>query len=202
MGQFATEVLCENIGILDNKQIKRADVDRLFITANYEVEQHDDNPSNLLCRYEFIEFISRLANLKFKETGQAQTYSQALQKIMKDYILPYHSKHTNDWHVFRQKYLTKTIIDHTLHANRKGFEKIFMMYVNQNKKKIFNETNAEQYNHDMQLNLLEGPIRYCFGMSKQTIYDEMNKSDGYSRLTFIEFLEFTARLLHTRLLIE
>ena len=38
IGQFATETLCENIGIMDGKVVKRADVDRLFITANYEVE--------------------------------------------------------------------------------------------------------------------------------------------------------------------
>ena len=54
--------------------------------------------------------------------------------------------------------------------------------------------------YEMQLGILEGPIRYCFGMSKQTISDEINKSEGYHRLTFIEFLEFTSRILYTKLL--
>ena len=58
----------------------------------------------------------------------AQTYTQAFQKLLNEFILPYHSQHCLDGHVFREKYLLRTIIDHTLHANRKGFEAIYMGY--------------------------------------------------------------------------
>ena len=39
-------------------------------------------------------------------------------------------------------------------------------------------------------------------MSKQTIIEEINKEADYHRLTFIEFLEFTVRLLYTRFVYE
>ena len=68
IGVFTTETMCENMGLIDNKVIQRSDIDRLFITANYEDIKHEDNPSNAFCRYEFIEFFSRLARLKYKET--------------------------------------------------------------------------------------------------------------------------------------
>ena len=39
-------------------------------------------------------------------------------------------------------------------------------------------------------------------MSKQTIIEEINIEADYHRLTFIEFLEFTVRLLYTRFVYE
>ena len=90
IGQFATESMCENMGLIDNKVIQRSDVDRMFITANYEETKHEFNPSNAFCRYEFLEFMSRLARLKYKETEKtASTNVEALQMLLDQYICPY-----------------------------------------------------------------------------------------------------------------
>ena len=44
--------------------------------------------------------------------------------------------------------------------------------------------------------LSESQVKYWYGMSKMTIMDEMRKSKGntYSRLQFVEFLEFLGRI--------
>ena len=90
------------------------------------------------------------------------------------------------------------MVDHTLHANRRGFEAIFLSYTKTNKKKIFTEENAQTYAYDLRLSLLELTIQTCFGLSKQTIVEEIHKEADYHRLTFIEFLEFSARLLYAK----
>jgi hypothetical protein len=86
-GKFAT-----SIGLLDkNLQIK--DIDRLFIVVNYEVDSHmDDNPDKELCRYEFLELLVRMAELKYMKTKpqKAKHYSEALEKMIVDDILPHY----------------------------------------------------------------------------------------------------------------
>ena len=90
IGQFTTETMCENMGLIDNKYIQRSDIDRLFITANYEDEKHEENPSNAFCRYEFLEFFSRLARLKYKESEKiASTNAEAFKKLCDEFISPY-----------------------------------------------------------------------------------------------------------------
>lgn len=53
-------------------------VDRLFIATNQELEKSDENPANALERYEFLEFLTRIAEKKFKETKICKTYSESL----------------------------------------------------------------------------------------------------------------------------
>ena len=43
------------MGIIDGKTINVSTIDRTFIAANVELEAQDENPDNLLCRFEFIE---------------------------------------------------------------------------------------------------------------------------------------------------
>jgi hypothetical protein len=65
-------------------------VDRLFIATNVELEAIDDNPDKALCRFEYLEIIVRLANVKFKESGLVPTHSEALKKILEENIFPYY----------------------------------------------------------------------------------------------------------------
>jgi len=47
--------------------VNSAAIDRLFIAANVTLEgKNEDNSENLFVRYEFIEFLVRIADLKFK----------------------------------------------------------------------------------------------------------------------------------------
>jgi hypothetical protein len=59
-----------------------ADIDRSFIVTNFEVVDNPDNPDHALCRFELFEILIRIANLKYRETGQAQTYAEAFEKLL------------------------------------------------------------------------------------------------------------------------
>ena len=48
----------------------------------------------------------------------------------------------------------------------------------------------------LELSLQE--VRYCFGMSKMTVRDEIKERYEYDRLAFPEFLEFLGRLAHAK----
>lgn len=43
-------------------------IDTAFIATNYEIEDMDDNPDGSLQRFEFIEILFRIAEVKYKMT--------------------------------------------------------------------------------------------------------------------------------------
>ena len=61
-----------------NEKCKISDVDRFFLGVNFEPEDQPENPDRALNRYEFIEILVRIANLKFKEQGKAENLKSAL----------------------------------------------------------------------------------------------------------------------------
>mmetsp|Transcript_24952 Transcript_24952/g.33423 ORF Transcript_24952/g.33423 Transcript_24952/m.33423 type:complete len:94 (+) Transcript_24952:742-1023(+) len=92
----------------------------------------------MLCRYEFIEFLVRLAVFKYKETMKVtKTAHESFKRIMDEHIVPFHATHCQDWQLFRNKYLKGTIIDHVMHCNKKGLETIFIKYAQLTKNKVF-----------------------------------------------------------------
>ena len=56
-----------------DKDCKISDIDRFFVTVNYEIVDLPENPDRTLNRYEFIEILIRIANLKFREAGKADS---------------------------------------------------------------------------------------------------------------------------------
>ena len=42
----------------------------------------------------------------------------------------------------------------------------------------------------MKLNLPDNTIRFCWGMCQQTKVDDFTKKGAYSKIGFIEFIEF------------
>jgi hypothetical protein len=72
-------MFCQETAIMDREMINVSAVDRLFIAANVSLQgTSDDNSEVLFVRYEFIEFLVRLAELKFKQTKVCKTVGQAL----------------------------------------------------------------------------------------------------------------------------
>lgn len=45
-------------------------------------------------------------------------------------------------------------------------------------------------------------IKFCFGMSKMTVKDEVKNVEEYERLRFVEFLEFIGRVAHVKYITE
>ena len=48
------------------------------------------------------------------------------------------------------------------------------------------------------LNLTEKEAKFCYGMSKMTVRDEVPNHHEYQKLRFVEFLEFIGRLAHSK----
>lgn len=65
-----------------------ARLDQLFVQVNYDPEDNEFNPGNELVRYEFMELLVRCAKVKYKDTGMVKTFSQALDMLLSENIIP------------------------------------------------------------------------------------------------------------------
>ena len=75
LADFATKAK-----FLDNF-VNLSAVDRTFIAANLKVSDNAA-PSNGLKRYEFLEILVRLANIKYLESKIVSTYADATEKLI------------------------------------------------------------------------------------------------------------------------
>ena len=75
----------EQARIID-KNLRKAGVVILFIAANYEVDEQDDNPDQALIRFEYIELLVRIAIEKYKKTGICKTACESFEYLLQNNI--------------------------------------------------------------------------------------------------------------------
>jgi hypothetical protein len=72
-----TEIVKEQMSMVDGDNLKTADCDRMFITVNAN-KRTPLIPANALVRYQFLEILMRLAFKMFFETGLVESESLAV----------------------------------------------------------------------------------------------------------------------------
>ena len=98
-------------------------INNIFVATNYEVEDLEENPDRALNRYEFIEFLVRIAAFKFKETSkQVSTYAEAFEILLQKHVFEY----TNlpPWQDFREKELWSLGPNDVISANLININKV------------------------------------------------------------------------------
>lgn len=84
--------LCKRWNLISKRDLTSIDIDRLFFAVNFEEVKGDqggdleDNPDTELCRYEFFEILVRMAKLKYENQNLGLTVSQAVSKLVNDYL--------------------------------------------------------------------------------------------------------------------
>ena len=71
-----------------NDLLTSTDVDRCVIAVNFEEVELENNDDKSLCRYEFLEIISRLAKIKYYDSKICKSISAATEKMIKESMLP------------------------------------------------------------------------------------------------------------------
>ena len=117
---------CQSWGIID-KYLTQADVDRIFIATNYEEESHSENDDNTLCRYEFAEILVRFAITKYFDKGLTPTRQDAVEELLRNYILP-NSRDIMPWQEFRDQQLWTLEVDDLIRANQKSIDALYKKF--------------------------------------------------------------------------
>jgi hypothetical protein len=123
---FTIQAFAQETGILDGQTVNISAVDRLFIAANVALNQTSEKENeNSFVRHEFIEFLVRVADLKYKQTKVCKTAASSFQKLMTDHLLPFYNEYCTECNHLRETYLEGTIIDHNMFNNKKLFEHLY-----------------------------------------------------------------------------
>jgi hypothetical protein len=179
---------------LDNA-INISTVDRTFIAANLKIEA-STAPSNGLKRYEFLEIIVRLANIKYLETKIVKTYSEATEKLITECCLP--NFQPEPWQEFRNQQLWTIDVNDIFEANLANLKKIYETYKTPTKTLIELEDVINMCTRDSNANISEKDINFSFGYCQMTVANEERHYKQYHSLQFVEFLEFIGRIAHAR----
>ena len=186
---------CEKCKIIDGKGVTLATVDRAFIAANVAADGlklSDDNPTNALSRFEFLEILVRLAQSKYKETGICSTYEDSVQKLLEEHVFP--NSNPDSWQEFRDDYLWTIEVNDVLEANLDGLKKLYTNYHEPRKKFMTMIDGLILMLKDTTLGMIEKDSIYCFGMCKMSVIFEQENMWQYKQLKFVELLELIGRI--------
>ena len=186
---------CRSVDILDST-IPTATVDRMFIATKVGAPQ--EGTGNTLFRHEFLEIMIRISNAKYRETDRASSYHEALEMLLESMIKKYETK---PWQEFRDEELWTHEVDRVFKANlvsiQKVHDQVFPRYGGDGIKSCL-----DLVARDSDVMLSEKEARFCLGMSKMTVKDEVSHHAEYEKLRMPEFMEFLGRVAHTKYLEE
>ena len=114
---------------LPDKKVNQAAIDRLFIAANFEMEDQEDNPDKALIRFEFIELLLRISKEKYQKTGEAPTQAAAFELLLERNVRP--TSNHEEWQGFRSDKLYSVEVNEVFQANVDVLRKIYSLNINQ-----------------------------------------------------------------------
>lgn len=191
--------MCHKWKLVD-KNLTSQDIDRIFISTNFEEEDLEENDDNSLCRFEYLEIIARMAKTKFFEKGICKTVHESLEKLLLEYIIP-NSIEQMEWQEFRENKLYTLEVDDLFKANLAAIEKLFKqggLKPGRNARKYISKDEVL----DLQaacsakapfLIKQENKTVLAYSLSKMTIKNEMGDYDKYNQMQMVEFFEFIGR---------
>ena len=95
----------------------------IFSATNFEVDgvdDGDDNPDNELIRFEFMEILVRIADVKYKKAGITNTFAESTLKLIYDVLLPWFDREQGHWGDFRITKLWSIDVDDLITGNMVG----------------------------------------------------------------------------------
>lgn len=178
--------------LIDNV-VNISTVDRTYIAATLKVAE-TSAIANGLQRFEFLEILVRLANIKYLETKVVKSFPEAIEKLIVECIIP--NFVPEPWQEFRDKHLWTIEVNDLMEANEANLTKIYSNYKTVTKPKLEIQDCIQMCMRDANLNVSEKDISFSFGLCHMTVISEERQFKHYQSLEFVEFLEFIGRLAH------
>ena len=154
--------------ILDGHYILLATLDLLLVTTCYSNNEYINSAEKDMQRYEFIEMIVRLANMRYKETGQVTTTVEGIERVLYDLIYPHAKK--NDGENFRRYFVYNVKTNEILKKNENLLRRIYETFTHAKKRWIV-MPECQSYVRKMGLNVSENMVGAIYAESMMTIID-------------------------------
>ena len=134
-----------------------------------------------------------MANVKYRESGVLHTYHEALEKLIKEDVIP--TMGLSPWQEFRDRYLWTLECNDIYWVNHDPLMKLYTHFHDARKHYMSMDDALNLMMRLTPLQLSEKEAKYCYGMSKMTVMDEAEESTlKYKRLQYVELLEMIGRI--------
>jgi len=100
---------------LFGKEINLSTMDRQMIATNVSNNKYKGNAERELHRYEFVEFIVRLGQTRYKDSKQTESLMEATEFIMRDDVIPHNN--AVDGLQFRDEHMYNLRVDEIFKKN-------------------------------------------------------------------------------------
>ena len=90
-------------------------MDRQMIATNVSNNKYKGNAERELHRYEFVEFIVRLGQTRYKDSKQTESLMEATEFIMRDDVIPHNN--AVDGLQFRDEHMYNLRVDEIFKKN-------------------------------------------------------------------------------------
>ena len=156
-----------------------------------DLEENDDTG---LCRFEYVEIITRMAKRKYLESNICSTIAEAVEKILTEHIIP-NTIAPMDGKEFRENQLWTLEVDDLFKDNMEAIKELYHYGATKRsapgQPKSFSKEDALKLCANLPLQHRQ--VLMAYALSKQRLIDEMAEFDQYHVMKFTEFFEFIAR---------
>jgi hypothetical protein len=181
---------------------KDADLKFIATVTDPSLVKNPRNPEKAIIRYQFLELWVRLAEQKFITSGTTTSYSEALQRILNEHVLPYIKQNdslfnANKWR--EERYWNEKcdiVYKSYLPIVKSFFKKYSGLKTKPGQAKFCCLEELVLIAKEAQIlddNLVDRDLIVIFNQSMMTQLDELN-SDRIFQMNFLEFLEALARI--------
>ena len=115
---------------------------------------------------------------------------------MLDAILP--KFQFKPWQDFRDQELWTTRVDKLLKENKETLTKLHNMMFPKYEEQAGIKNCTKMLTDNPLIAMSDKEARFCYGMSKMTVKDEVTNHEEFDKLKFVEFLEYLGRVAHAK----
>lgn len=165
--------------VTDPVTLPLATIDRIHIAACVKSKDNINfsTQGNALVRFEFFESLVRVALARYKESGEVDTFTEALKLLIEDKMLKL--ANPEPWQIFRDEELWTLDVNDVMETNLQSLRTVYTSFMTPIKKWMNVDDCIRLCMHDVpQLSIPEQTVVFCFAMSKMTIPKE---AEAYKR---------------------
>jgi len=196
IGELMILTIANDMGICENPEFSN-EVILAFKNANFTDKKFAFYQKGCLCRYQWLEFIVRLAAKKYMEAGEAENYSQSLQMLYDKFLQNFAVKFDdNGW---KENVYWCEEMDEIYTKHLKLMEYLFKAYSGARAKPgkapfmALEEFRAFVMDFGLEEFMISAEIPECYNEAMMTQIDEVD-SERCAEMSFVEFLEAFARI--------
>jgi len=183
----------------------RTDAEMTFIPACMLGPKGANNHQKSLCRFQFLQVIAVLADIRYRRTGVEATLVDAIRRFMEEDVLPHAERDDSEW--YRWTLIYNEPVDKLLKKNLPMLQQVYARF--SGRENLPSEPKTMSFHEWTELIDTSGlmddgdifgdrAMKLAYIYSQETETNEMTGASKHRETNFGEFLEAVTRVAYMR----